>query len=268
METMEITNPRSAEMLEKVLVNGDLSTLTPQERLDYYSNVCKSTGLNPLTRPFDYIKLNGRLTLYARKDATDQLRKIYGVNIDDIQINDDGDWIVVTVKGYDNKGRRDVEIGAVNKKDMSGSLGNSLMKAVTKAKRRLTLSLCGLGWLDETEIETIPKAERIEVNQNTGEIVETPAEKPAFDEYAFLMGFFVPENLPYIAPAKAANETDSHGNRYGDIPTDNLAQRLAAVTKSLKRGDLTQEQRDEKLYKLSIICAVLSDRKAKLNIKG
>jgi hypothetical protein len=29
------------------------------------------------------------------------------------------------------------------------------MKCVTKAKRRATLSLCGLGWLDETEIETI-----------------------------------------------------------------------------------------------------------------
>lgn len=91
--------------------------------------------------------------------------------------------------------------------------------------------------------------------------------KPAFDEYAFLMGFFVPENLPYIAPAKAANEVDSHGNRYGDIPTDNLAQRLAAVTKSLKRSDLTQDQRDEKLYKLSVICAVLSDRKAKIAVK-
>ena len=31
------------------------------------------------------------------------------------------------------------------------------MKAETKAKRRVTLSIAGLGWLDETELETIPR---------------------------------------------------------------------------------------------------------------
>jgi ferric iron reductase protein FhuF len=44
------------------------------------------------------------------------------------------------------------------------------MKAVTKGKRRLTLSLCGLGWLDETEIQTIPDATAVIVD-DTGEIV-------------------------------------------------------------------------------------------------
>ena len=33
---------------------------------------------------------------------------------------------------------------------------NAKLKAITKAKRRVTLSICGLGFLDETEIETIP----------------------------------------------------------------------------------------------------------------
>jgi hypothetical protein len=36
------------------------------------------------------------------------------------------------------------------------ALANALMKAETKAKRRVTLSLAGLGWLDETEIASIP----------------------------------------------------------------------------------------------------------------
>ena len=34
-----------------------------------------------------------------------------------------------------------------------------------------TLSLCGLGWLDETEIETIPGAKPVTVAE-TGEIIE------------------------------------------------------------------------------------------------
>jgi hypothetical protein len=33
-----------------------------------------------------------------------------------------------------------------------------MMKAVTKAKRRVTLSICGLGMLDETEVDSVPGA--------------------------------------------------------------------------------------------------------------
>lgn len=266
METMELANPQTAEMLEKVLVEGDLSAMTPQQRLDYYRQVCQSCGLNPLTKPFAYIKLGGKLTLYAQKDATDQLRRIYGVNIDDINVNEDGDWYIVTVKGSDRNGRKDVEIGAVAKKSMEGNLGNALMKAVTKGKRRLTLSLCGLGWLDETEVETIPKAEQVIVN-DSGEIVEQKQTEPEFDEDAFLKSFTMPEGLPYIAPAKAENEVDSYGNRFGDIPTDNLAKRLLKITESLKKDKLSQEQRDDKLYKLSVICAVLENRAVKKGLK-
>jgi len=36
------------------------------------------------------------------------------------------------------------------------ALASALMKAETKAKRRVTLSIAGLGWLDETELATIP----------------------------------------------------------------------------------------------------------------
>ena len=41
------------------------------------------------------------------------------------------------------------------------ALANGLMKAETKAKRRVTLSLCGLGMLDDSEVETIPNAQRV-----------------------------------------------------------------------------------------------------------
>ena len=40
------------------------------------------------------------------------------------------------------------------------ALSNAMMKATTKAKRRVTLSLCGLGMLDETEVESIPHCAR------------------------------------------------------------------------------------------------------------
>jgi hypothetical protein len=37
------------------------------------------------------------------------------------------------------------------------ALANALMRAETKAKRRVTLSIAGLGWLDETELDTMPQ---------------------------------------------------------------------------------------------------------------
>jgi hypothetical protein len=49
---------------------------------------------------------------------------------------------------------------------------NAMMKAETKAKRRLTLSLAGLGWMDETEVDTDPNAHRVRVDHATGELVD------------------------------------------------------------------------------------------------
>ena len=78
----------SAAILERVVVGGDLSGLNPQERMEYYRAICASVGLNPLTRPFDYLHLSGKLVLYAKRDATDQLRKIHGVSIEATRARD------------------------------------------------------------------------------------------------------------------------------------------------------------------------------------
>ena len=161
--------------IESVLVQGDLSMLSAEERVQYYRAVCQSVGLNPLTRPFDYITLNGKLVLYANKSATDQLRDINGVSVGKPDIKFEDDWIVVSVEVHDKNGRSDADVGVVSKRDMRGDFGNAVMKAVTKAKRRATLSICGLGMLDETEIETIPDAQVTVVNES-GEI-EQPSPK-------------------------------------------------------------------------------------------
>jgi len=172
-DTTAIEKKDEAQLMESVLLQGDLSKLSPTQRVNYYQKVCQSIGLNPLTRPFDYITLNNKLTLYAKKDATDQLRNLHGVSIDDVDIQENATHFVVKVKGHNKDGRTDVELGVVAKTDMQGNLANLQMKAVTKSKRRLTLSLCGLGWLDETEVETIPGAKPVIV-ADTGEIKKIP----------------------------------------------------------------------------------------------
>ncbi len=146
-------------LVERVLVNGDLSKLTPAERMSYYRQVCESTGLNPLTKPFDYLTLNGKMVLYALRGATDQLRAIHKVSVVESTETEREGVLIVTTKVQNADGRTDIARGAVNIAGLKGEvLANAILKAETKAKRRATLSICGLGLLDETEVETIPGA--------------------------------------------------------------------------------------------------------------
>lgn len=154
-----MSNIVASNSFEAALIQGDLSKLSPEQRLNYYKSVCESVGLNPLTKPFDYIQLNGKLTLYAKRDATDQLRKIHKVSLIIVSRELVGDIYVVTARAKDADGREDESTGAVNTKGLFGeALANVYMKAETKSKRRVTLSICGLGMLDETEVESIPNA--------------------------------------------------------------------------------------------------------------
>ncbi|GEM_PF-1943598 len=159
-----IVQKSAAGTLEEVLVSGNLGSLTIEQRLEYYNKLCESLGLNPLTKPFDYITLNGKLTLYAKKDATDQLRKIHGVSITKLEKTTEEGIHLVTAYAQDATGRVDVATGATATNGLKGdNLVNAYLKAETKAKRRVTLSIVGLGLLDETEIETIKEAIHVDV---------------------------------------------------------------------------------------------------------
>lgn len=152
--------PHQSE-IEKVLIGGDLARLTPEQRVTYYNETCKTLGLNPLTRPFDYITLQGKMTLYARKDATEQLRKIHGVSIKIAKAEQVGGLFIVVAEATDKNGRHDSSTGAVAIDGLKGdALANAFLKCETKAKRRVTLSICGLGMLDESEVDSIPREHR------------------------------------------------------------------------------------------------------------
>lgn len=243
------TNSKTAAIVEGAIIGGDLKNLTPQQRVSYYMEVCKSVGLNPLTKPFDYITLNGKLTLYARKDASEQLRRINNISIGKPDITFQDDWIIVTVVAHDDKGRTDSDVGVVGRKDMQGNFGNALMKAITKAKRRVTLSICGLGWLDETEVETIPGAKPVVVKP-TGEIVNRP-EAEILDELGYddVVDAEVsePAPAPQPKPAKLSRpmdadtlydalqrKADTYGTRKA---TDKQRQLLASLLGNLFEGD-------------------------------
>jgi len=200
MSELPATNSVNASALERVLVAGDLAGLNEAQRIEYYKAVCESLGLNPLTRPFEYLRLNGRLVLYATRAAADQLRAIHGISIVDVRVEYKDDMIVVTVRGRDKSGREDVEVGVVSTVGLRGDAqANAFMKALTKAKRRLTLSLAGLGWLDESETETIPGAQRVSEPQPV-----LPAEVQTLRQQLAERAKELPDDSPLRAQAREA----------------------------------------------------------------
>ena len=166
MNSTALTAPPDASAIEKVILNGDLKELKPAERLSYYNRVCESLGLNPLTQPFAYLSLSGKMVLYARKDAAEQLRSVRGISLEILSRETIEGVYVVTAKATTKEGRFDASTGAVAIESLKGEArANAMMKAETKAKRRVTLSICGLGLMDETEVETIEGARTVSVEQ-------------------------------------------------------------------------------------------------------
>lgn len=171
----QVAKQDKASVMEQVLIKGDLRSLTEEQRSTYYMKVCESVGLNPLTQPFAYIVLNSKMTLYALRGATDQLRAVHKVSVEELTETEREGVFIVTAKVRNGEGRTDIAKGAVNISGLKGeNLANALMKAETKAKRRATLSICGLGMLDETEVETIPGAVTVNITPS-----ETDSSKPS-----------------------------------------------------------------------------------------
>lgn len=146
------------EAVEQVIVHGDLAKLSTQERLKFYVARCQAANLDPRCRPFEYINLQGKLVLYAKKECAEQLNGLHGISHTVIESKVDEKSGLCEVLVQASMGTRTtVDIGIVPIKGLAGAdLANAKMKAMTKAKRRATLSLCGLGdVVDESELDTV-----------------------------------------------------------------------------------------------------------------
>ena len=164
MASQALTHQETSSAIERVLIGGDLKDLKTEERVSYYSRVCESLGLNPLTQPFAYLSLSGKLTLYARKDAAEQLRSVRNISLKILSREMVDGMYVVTCEASTPSGRTDTSTGVIDCAKLQGEVkANAMMKCETKAKRRVTLSICGLGLMDETEVDSVAGARKVSV---------------------------------------------------------------------------------------------------------
>lgn len=145
------------DVVAQLILMGDLSRLQPAERVTYYRGYCERIGLDPFTKPFDILRLNGKEVLYLTRSGAQQLNKLHGVS-HTITARDivGGEIYQVTARATLPDGRHSESIGAVPIAGYKGeAYCNQIMKAETKAKRRCTLDLLGLGILSEEEVVTL-----------------------------------------------------------------------------------------------------------------
>jgi len=158
---------QQASIANQLILQGDLSKLSANDKVRYYNGYCERMGLDPFTKPFDILRLNGREVLYCTRSGTQQLNKLHKVShlITSRDTNAEAGVYIVTSKASLPDGRCTESIGAVNIAGLKGEMyANAIMKAETKAKRRATLDLLGLGVLDESEAESIPNASTVALN--------------------------------------------------------------------------------------------------------
>ena len=172
--------------IEQVLTDGNLQALTSEQRCLYVQRLCESIGVNPMVQPFQFIRFQGRTVLYATRGCTDQLRRIHGVSMEILKNEVVDGTVTVHVRASMPDSRQpsglrlDEDYGEVIIGKGTDAINNRL-KAVTKAKRRVTLSLCGLSVLDESELHTMPPHEQLEtptVAPTVVPVVATPVATP------------------------------------------------------------------------------------------
>ncbi len=200
-------------ILEKALIGGDIGALAVPQRLQLIMAICRSLSLNHLTRPFEFTQIDGKWMIYARKDCTEQLRRRDCITVKIVGRKTEEGVHVVTAQAFLPNGREDESVGAVpmvepsfiwrqnarvdnphaGKPLTASDRAKGMMLAETKAKRRVTLSIAGLGIPDESELEMIhegasngaltaeetEKAANAKVVEQGGKVEQFPASSSA-----------------------------------------------------------------------------------------
>lgn len=135
--------------LEAAMLGNDMSRLTDAERVGLVQGLCEYVGIPFVPGAFVYIprKGGGGLGLYASKLCAELIRGKHRIDIQVLDRAVENGVLTVRVKGTMPDGRSDESIGAVpiSPKATADDAAMAYMKCETKAKRRVTFSLVGLG---------------------------------------------------------------------------------------------------------------------------
>lgn len=134
----------------QVVVKGDLKTLTADQKIQYIAAKCVAANI-PIERAsdcFEIVNFQGKEVLYAKKGFAEVVRDTRNVQCQVLssQLDKDNGLYSVKVRASLPSGRSEESLAVIAIEGQKGKdLANLMMKCETKAKRRATLALCGLG---------------------------------------------------------------------------------------------------------------------------
>ena len=137
--------------MERLLIGGDIGMLSPPVKLAYYAYQCERMGLDPMSRPLEFLSLSGKTVLYMKKEGAEMLRVKHGVSVEVLKDETTPEMYTVWVRATMPDGRHEDNIAALP--IVKGDLGILKMKCYSKALRRVTLAITGCGFTDERVID-------------------------------------------------------------------------------------------------------------------
>jgi len=161
-----IETPTLEEVQSALLLHGDYGKLSPAQRNVLLLKLCETHGLDPLTKPFMYIAVDGRKILYASRSAADGIAKNKGLSEIGHEFVETPSGTIVIVKvatpewleSDGKRGRMKEGFSAIPSGATGSGWVNAVKKAHTQANRRAILALEAPGFMDESEISDIPGA--------------------------------------------------------------------------------------------------------------
>jgi len=262
------------EIASKIVLEGNIAGLSTEEKVKYVNNLCRQYGLNPHGAPFKIMRFrDGKESLYADRGGAAQIRTVKGVSTKIVSAETDSLGIrTVRVQAILPSGRTEDGTGSVSVAGLKGvALENAYMKAETKAKRRATLDLIGLGCPDESELDSIDGILSRDVLG--GNIEKPPPQEIAIHDEASVrkkfhrdaVGEFSLEASTTPANISITKGEKIEGRMLGEFPLDTLRKLAKSKRawinsmsepphqKMLKTVEMLEEivlQREERLHEL------------------
>lgn len=167
------------DIVASIVLDGDLSQLNSGQLVAYYYHRCELLNIDPGEKPFELLRLNGKLKLYCTKAGSAALTRVNQIDVKIIDRDMIDGMCIHTARASLPCGRGNDDVGVVDISGLSGeNLANAIMKSATKAKRRAVLALCGQGLVDESELDSIRGAKRVSFGQVERDARALPPAEP------------------------------------------------------------------------------------------
>ena len=66
---LQTTTETSSELISNLVLNGDISKMPNEMKVEYYNKLCHSLNLNPVTKPFQIISFQNKTIFTQQKTA-------------------------------------------------------------------------------------------------------------------------------------------------------------------------------------------------------